>query len=78
MSTDEAAIYRLIDAIKAAEPHIAALKLQISRGDRTAYAAISSLLTTTNALFDVADDMLDAAKIAHHDSVELEKRDEPN
>lgn len=61
MTTDEAAIVRLMDAIKAAEPHIAALQPQISRGDRTAYALLNSLLIATNALFDVTSDMLDRA-----------------
>ena len=61
MTTDEAAISRLIDAIKAAEPHIAALQLQINRGDRTAYALLNALLNTQNALFNVVDEMLDDA-----------------
>jgi hypothetical protein len=56
MNSDEATIFHLTEAIKAAEPHIAALHSRIiDRGDRLAYDYLSDLVVAATEMIDYAD-----------------------
>lgn len=58
MRSDET-IVRLIDAITAAKPHIAALHFRVGHGDRAAFDRLNALAGAAEQLLDDLDQRLE-------------------